>query len=297
MLQPPAPATPQVEPPSAEPTLPPGYRTFAIRLAPPTLTYIFIGACLAVFFLEIGYGYLRYNTWTGSENVTVLIDLGAKVNELIVLGEVWRLFTAMFLHIGVMHLLFNMWALYAIGRLVEAYYGHVRYAIIYLFGGLFGSLASFAFSLSVSAGASGAVFALTGAAAVYFFRYRENFGAHGRAVLQNMVLIIAVNLAFGLAGSGVDNWGHIGGLAGGLLLGWGLLPYYAPPRASATAAGAIRLNTAYPIPADRDEPMYMEVAFRPAAEVAALVVVTLIFVAGYYLATQINVARYPGLSG
>ncbi len=295
MLQPPAPTTPQDEAPAGPRPLPAGYRTFAIRLAPPTITYIMIGACLAVFFLEIGYGYVRYNTWTGSENVTVLVDLGAKVNELIVLGEVWRLFTAMFLHIGVMHLLFNMWALFAIGRLVEAYYGHVRYAIIYLFGGLFGSLASFAFSPSVSAGASGAVFALTGAAAVYFFRYRENFGSHGRSVLQNMIFIIAVNLAFGLAGSGVDNWGHIGGLVGGLLLGYGLLPYYAPPRA--LPAGNIPQQYGAEYPVQADEPMYMTVTFRPAAEIAALVVVTLIFVAGYVVATQINVARYPGILG
>lgn len=274
-----------------------GYRNFAIRMAPPTLTYVFIGACLAVFFLEIGYGFWQYNTWTGSQNITVLIELGAKVNELILLGEVWRLFTAMFLHVGVMHLLFNMWALFAIGRLVEAYYDHVRYAIIYLLGGLFGSLASYAFSESVSAGASGAVFALTGAVSVYFFRYRENFGAHGRAVLQNMVFIIVINLAFGLAGSGVDNWGHIGGLVGGLLLAWGLLPHYAPPRELLSGISAPLSVTELMNPTPGDRPLYMDVKQRSAAEIAWVLLVIGLFAAGLYGAALINMARYPGLPG
>jgi rhomboid protease GluP len=274
-----------------------GYRHFAIRLAPPTLTYVFIGACLAAFFLEIGYGFWRYNTWTGSQNTTVLIDLGAKVNQYILLGEWWRLFTAMFLHIGVMHLLFNMWALFAIGRLVEAYYGHARYAIIYLLGGLFGSLASYAFSPSVSAGASGAVFALTGATSVYFFRYRDNFGSHGRAVLQNMVFIIVINLAFGLAGSGVDNWGHIGGLVGGLLLAWGLLPQYAPPQ-SLLDGNAPLLSTADLMDPERvQRPLYMELRARTGAEAAWVLLVVLLFAAGMYGATLINISRYPGLVG
>lgn len=277
--------------------MPAGYRNFAIRVAPPTLTYVFIGACLAIFFLEIGYGFWRYNTWTGSQNITVLVDLGAKVNELILLGQVWRLFSAMFLHIGVMHLLFNMWALFAIGRLVEGYYGSVRYALIYLLGGLFGSLASFAFSESISAGASGAVFALTGATSVYFFRYRENFGAHGRAVLQNMILIIVINLAFGLAGSGVDNWGHIGGLVGGVLLAWGLLPHYAPPQ-SLVSGNAPPLSVAELMAPDRGErALYMDVRRRPAAEIAWVLLVVGLFAAGLYGATLINMARYPGLLG
>ncbi len=271
------------------------YRNFAIRLAPPTLTYFFIGACLAVFFVEIGYGFWRYNTWTGSQNITVLVDLGAKVNQYILQGAYWRLFTAMFLHIGVMHLLFNMWALFAIGRLVEAYYGHTRYAIIYLLGGLFGSLASYAFSESVSAGASGAVFALTGATSVYFFRYRDNFGAHGRAVLQNMLFIIVINLAFGFAGSGVDNWGHIGGLVGGLLLAWGLLPQYAPPR-SLLDPTAPPLSVAELMdPARAQQPLYMQVKQRTSAEAVWVLLVAALFVAGMYGATLINLARYPGL--
>jgi rhomboid protease GluP len=202
---------------------------FYLPLAKPIVTQVLIGVIAAVFVGEIIYGYTAYDTWDGPNNLNVLVDMGAKVNQLIVAGEFWRLFTAMFLHIGVMHLLFNLYALYAIGSLVEAYYGHLRFLAIYLVGGLFGSLASFAFSPAVSAGASGAVFALTGALALYLYRYRENLGARGRQMLQNMVLIIVVNLIFGMVGAGIDNWGHMGGLVGGVLVAWGVMPRYEVP--------------------------------------------------------------------
>ena len=135
----------------------------------------------------------------------------------------------MFIHIGVFHLLFNLYALYALGPLVEGYYGHVRFLAIYLIAGLFGSLASYAFSPVPSAGASGAIFGLAGAIIVYFVRYRENFGARGRAILQNMLLIIGINLVFGFTMSGIDNWGHIGGLVGGAVVAFGLVPRYKAP--------------------------------------------------------------------
>lgn len=202
---------------------------FHLKLSPPRLTYFFIALNLAAFVLMIWVGWSRYGILNGFESIDVLVLLGAKVNQLIVLGEWWRLFTAMFLHVGILHLLFNVYAIFAIGPMVEGYYGSLRFAIIYLLGGLTGSLASFAFSPSISAGASGAVFALAAAVAVYFFRYRENFGARGRAILQNMVVVLGANLVFGLVSQGIDNWGHVGGMVGGLLLGTALLPRYAAP--------------------------------------------------------------------
>lgn len=221
---------------------------FYIPVTKPYVTYGLIAANLLVFALAFVYGLRRYGVWTGSLDMRVLIDLGAKVNELVTLGQTWRLFTAMFLHIGPLHLLFNLYALYVIGTLIEGYYGHVRFVFIYFLGGLLGSIASYAFTSAPSAGASGGVFAITGATAIYFFRYRENFGARGRAVLQNMLFIIAINLMFGFAGDGVDNWGHIGGLVGGMLVAWGLIPRYRVP-------AVVRYG---------DQPM--EVIHRPAAE-------------------------------
>jgi rhomboid protease GluP len=161
-------------------------------------------------------------------------------------GESWRLFTAMFLHIGVLHLLSNLYALNALGPMVEGYYGHARFLAIYLLGGLTGSVASYAFSDASSAGASGAVFALIGATTVYFLRYRENFGARGRAIIQNMFLVIAVNLIFGLSVAFIDNWGHIGGLVGGVVVAWGLLPRYRLPTVARIGPQPIEEETRTP---------------------------------------------------
>lgn len=209
-------------------------RRYYLQLSPPRLTYALIIACLMAFVLAIWVGWSRYGILNGFESIEVLVLLGAKVNQFIAQGEWWRLFTAMFLHVGILHLIFNMYAIFAIGPLVEGYYGSLRFALIYLIGGLFGSLASYAFSPSISAGASGAVFAIAAAAAVYFFRYRENFGARGRAILQNMLVVLGANLVFGIIQPGIDNWGHFGGMVGGLALGWALLPHYAPPAVART---------------------------------------------------------------
>ena len=203
---------------------------FYIAVTPPYLTRSLLAANVIVFIGMILYGYLVYGTWNGTQDGRVLVDMGAKVNELISdQGEIWRLFTAMFLHIGVLHLLFNLYALQALGPLVEGYFGHSRFFAIYIIGGLFGSLASYAFSDAISAGASGAIFGLAGATTVYFLRYRENFGARGRAILQNMLFVIGLNLVFGFVAPGIDNWGHMGGLVGGALVTVGLLPQYRAP--------------------------------------------------------------------
>ncbi len=243
---------------------------YFIALAKPTVTWVLIALNVITFVAEIVWGIARYGDWQGSTNLDVLIDLGAKVNESIAFnGEIWRLFTAMFLHIGVLHLIFNLYALYAIGTLVEAYYGHWRFLAIYMVGGLFGSLGSYAFSDSVSAGASGAIFAITGAAAVYFFLYRENFGSRGRSVLQNIVTVIVINIGFGMVGQGVDNWGHIGGLVGGVLLGWGLAPRYE--------------RSMWEPVMGSEMPLAMQVQQRRAVEIGWVVICVLLLGAGIYL--------------
>jgi rhomboid protease GluP len=229
-------STPQ--PPEQLPDLPPSTQAaqpyvvrqkFAIRLSKPYVTRTLIVLNVLVFVAMVVYGYVTYNTLRGTEDMRVLVDFGAKVNPLIANGETWRLFSAMFIHIGVFHLLVNLYALYALGPLVEGYFGHLRFLGIYIIGGLFGSLASYAFSESISAGASGAIFGLAGAITVFFLRYRENFGAQGRSILQNMAFIIGLNLIFGLTVPGIDNWGHIGGLVGGAVVAYGLLPRYKTP--------------------------------------------------------------------
>ncbi|MCB0065165.1 MAG: rhomboid family intramembrane serine protease [Caldilineaceae bacterium] len=204
---------------------------YYIRMSKPTWMRILLGANIAVFLLMTLFGIVVYGDWNGTQNMRVLLFFGAKVNQLIAQGQVWRLFNAMFIHIGLIHLLFNLYALYILGPLVEGFFGHRRFLLIYLIGGLWGSVASYAFSQSLSAGASGAIFGLAGATTVYFLRYRENFGARGRAIVQNMLVVIGINIVFGLSMPGIDNWGHMGGLLGGAAMAYGLLPIYRAPAA------------------------------------------------------------------
>ncbi len=202
---------------------------FYIRMTPPKWTRILLGCNIAVFVLMTLYGFLVYSDLNGTQITSVLVTFGAKVNLLVAQGQVWRLFTAMFIHIGIIHLLFNLYALNILGPLVEGFFGYRRFLLIYILGGLWGSVGSFAFSDALSAGASGAIFALVGAATVYFLQYRENFGARGKAIVQNMFVVIGINLVFGLSMPGIDNWGHIGGLIGGAVVAYGLLPKYQRP--------------------------------------------------------------------
>lgn len=163
----------------------------------------------------------------GSENGDTLIAFGAKVNELISSGEVWRLFTAMFLHIGIFHLAINAYSLYNVGALLERFIGSFRFAVVYVLSGLCGSLASYVFSPhAISAGASGAIFGLLGALGVFFFLHRRLFGSTAHRILVNIVVVALINLSLGLKLSGIDNFAHMGGLLGGIVVGAILTPRY-----------------------------------------------------------------------
>ena len=163
----------------------------------------------------------------GSANAQVLIDFGALSAPLVVDGEYWRLFTAMFLHAGVMHILANSLSLFIFGQIVERTHGHARFVLIYLLAGLFGSVASLTInSTGVGVGASGAVFGIVGALAAYFVANRRVMGDLGRQNLMGLLVLVAINIAFGLTSPGIDNWAHVGGLASGFLLGMALGPLY-----------------------------------------------------------------------
>lgn len=268
--------------PEGWPTHPPAaeyvQRTqFYIPLSAPWVTRGLIAINLLVFLAMIVYGYLQFGDFNGTENGEVLITFGAKYTPFVVAGQYWRLLTAMFIHIGIMHILFNLYSLYSLGTLAESYFGHTRFLVIYLLGGLFGSLASYALSLSLSAGASGAIFGLAGAITVYFMIYRENFGARGRAILQNMLVVIAINIFLGLSSAGIDNWGHLGGLIGGAAVAWGILPRYERP--------PITLPGVYPLATQQ----------RATTEIGWTALWFAILVIGTFWATQINITRYPQL--
>ncbi len=154
-----------------------------------------------------------------------VLGLGAKVNQAIVAGQFWRLATAMFLHVDLLHIAFNSYALLIFGPQVERPYGRLRFLLMYFISGLAGSAFSFLLSPYDSVGASGAIFGLVGVMGAYLYRYRKQLTT-GKARLTNVLSIVAYNLLYGFMVRGVDNWAHIGGLLAGLALGWFLAPRY-----------------------------------------------------------------------
>ena len=175
----------------------------------PIITYTLI-------FLNIMLFLAMYLFGNGSEDSITLLIFGANHRELILnYHEYYRLITASFLHIGVLHLLFNMYALYIIGAQIENFFGKLKYIIIYLGSAIFASLLSICFHSGISAGASGAIFGLLGAMLYFGYHYRLYLGN----VLQSQIIhIIILNLFLGFITPGIDNAGHIGGLISGVFL-------------------------------------------------------------------------------
>jgi len=151
-----------------------------------------------------------------------LVDMGALYGPLTVLkGEWWRLFTAMFLHGGMTHILMNMFSLYLIGRGMEMYFDTRSYLIIYLFSGLLGGLASlYMHPNSVGVGASGAIFGVFGALAGFFLAHRDKIEAHSKAFMKDFSIVLGINLVLGLSIPSIDVSAHIGGLIIGLIGGF-----------------------------------------------------------------------------
>lgn len=136
-------------------------------------------------------------------------------------GEIYRLFTCMFLHSNLMHLLFNMYALYVLGPQVERYYGKAKFLTIYFVSGLLGSVFSCVFmpENAISIGASGAIFGLLGSIAYFTYYYRATL----QNALRNQVMpVILINLILGFVVADIDVFAHIGGLIGGLLISMGI---------------------------------------------------------------------------
>ena len=134
--------------------------------------------------------------------------------------EYYRLFTCMFLHFGFSHLMNNMLTLVVIGWNVEMFVGKIRFLVIYFLSGLGGNLLSMAVDIwkqdySVSAGASGAIFGLTGAMLCLAIL---NHGRAGNITKQGMIVMIFISLYTGFTSGGVDNFAHIGGLLTGCLV-------------------------------------------------------------------------------
>ncbi len=177
----------------------------------PIITYAIIGINCLIFLL-------MYILGEGSNHIETLINFGAN-NKTYVLffNEYYRIVTSAFLHIDILHLVLNMYAIYFIGKQVESFFGKWKFLIIYIGSAIMGGILSllFASASTVSAGASGAVFGLLGALLYFGYKYRVYLG---NMLKSQLVPIIVINLLFGFMVTGIDNAAHIGGLIGGFLL-------------------------------------------------------------------------------
>ena len=175
------------------------------------LTNILIAVNLLVFLIS---AWISKNIF--DIDIYTLIIMGAKVNSLIDKGQVWRLITCAFLHGGLIHIFFNMYALKILGPEIEYVYGKVKYLVIYLLSAIAASIFSYIFGpQSVSVGASGARFGLFGAMLIFGIKHRKQMG---KAYMMNILQVIFVNVIIGISSSNIDNAAHFGGLIVGALI-------------------------------------------------------------------------------
>ncbi len=156
----------------------------------------------------------------------IVTAFGVQQNDLVMQGQYWRIFTAMFLHANILHIGLNMLSLFFIGRPVELFFGKVRYLVIYLLSGIIGGLAFLFLSPGATAlGASGAIFGVFGALGVFYIVNRRSLGIYGRGAIGNWLFWLGLNLVFDFApGSDIAVWGHLGGLIAGIILAFLLNP-------------------------------------------------------------------------
>ncbi|KAK9704993.1 hypothetical protein RND81_07G025500 [Saponaria officinalis] len=144
---------------------------------------------------------------------------GAKINSLIDQGQLWRLLTSSFLHANVGHLMINCYSLNSIGPTVENICGTGRFFALYFASAVTSSAMSYWLSQKPAVGASGAIFGLVGSVAMFSLRHR-NLLTSGAQSLQHVAQVILLNLIIGLSSKRIDNWGHLGGLLGGVAVSW-----------------------------------------------------------------------------
>jgi membrane associated rhomboid family serine protease len=197
----------------------------------PYVTWILIGVNVGVFVLDAVLG--------GAAGVGLmqgggpLLEAGFVSADAVAAGEWWRILTSAFLHLGLLHILFNMWALYLFGPLLEQLYGRIEYLAIYLLCAAGGSvLTILAAPEQQAVGASGAIFGLLGLAFAVSRRRHLALPRQTRMILGQVGSLLFINLAFTFFIPGISITGHLGGLAVGLVLGWLL-----PPSPAFTLAG------------------------------------------------------------
>jgi len=194
---------------------------FMLSQNPRFVTNILIGVNVVIY---VVLAILSQNFFEISLNV--LANAGAQINSLVLQGQYWRIFTAMFLHFSIAHIALNMLSLFFVGTAVEVMYGKWRYLLIYLVSGIAGGVVTLIVMPpeTIAAGASGAIFGVFGALGVFYIVNRRALGSYGRGAIGNWLFWMAINLVYGFSVPGIGIWDHIGGLAAGMILGLILIP-------------------------------------------------------------------------
>ena len=179
-----------------------------------TVTYTLIGINLLVFIIMSLSGVSMFSPTTAD-----VLQWGGNFKPMTLDGQWWRLLTCVFVHIGLFHVLFNMYALYFLGMYLEPLLGKWKFLLLYICTGIIASLASIWWNGDrVSAGASGAIFGL-GGVFIALLSTKLIDGAARKSLLQSMAIFVGYNLLYGTK-QGIDNAAHIGGLISGLGLGY-----------------------------------------------------------------------------
>jgi membrane associated rhomboid family serine protease len=194
---------------------------------PAYVTWAILATCIGVFVVDMALSGVADLSLFGSGGP--LVERGLIFAPAVAQGEWWRIFTSAFLHLGLLHLAFNMYALWLFGPIMEQLYGHVEYAVLYLLCAAGGSVLTIvAAPGSAAAGASGAIFGLFGLAFVVSRRRHLLLGPQARAILSQAGGLLLINLLITFTIPQISWTGHIGGLAIGVLIGLLLAPRNVP---------------------------------------------------------------------
>jgi len=191
----------------------------------PLVVYILLGITVFVFLLQMLTEGGQFGRCPFFNETDLPVCYGIKVNELILDGQWWRLITPVLLHANLLHIGFNMYALWVLGPELDRHFGHLPFLALYLLSGFAGVVLSFLLTPNASLGASTAVFGLLAAQGMFVYRNQRLFGRRAQLMLRNIINIAVINLLIGLS-PGIDNWGHVGGLLGGGLFALLAAPVY-----------------------------------------------------------------------
>jgi rhomboid protease GluP len=197
---------------------------FGNRLRRFPVTFGLIGLTLTIYLAQLLTATLLGDGQTCGQG-DLICGLGSKMYRAVAAGQIWRLITPIFIHVGTLHILVNMFSLYNLGPVVEHFFSSPRMLANYLLSGMAGTTMSLGFSRSTSTGASGAIFGLLGALGVFLYLHRRIFGRFGQLQLRQILFVALLNLGLGFFPR-IDNWGHLGGLLAGAGLAWFLGPRF-----------------------------------------------------------------------